>query len=639
MTRMLYRPYIDGLRAISVIAVILFHFGWSGLAGGFVGVDIFFVISGFLITQLLAEPSTLSTSKQLAQFYVRRMRRILPALLGTSFIVAAAALFLYLPDDLARLCRYLVYVPLMLSNLANWQDGGYFATAGNYFVPLRHYWSLAVEEQFYIAYPLAFLFLVRARPRLLLAGLTTIAGASMILCIVGASRHSAVLFYLMPARAWELMLGAVAARYPVTWFDSRLLTECVVFACLAIVLLAFYVLGEATGFPHPYAAIPCSATALLLFISRRRKTLATRLLSLRPLVFTGRISYSLYLWHAPILVFAQYFVIRKLSLGALGAVALAIYGVAVLSWLFLENPIRRKALLQSDRALVIAALSGCLVVGAMGAWFWMGRGLPWIFSRDIQVLTQLAPVPQEAIPCTTLSSRSVASGDLCRFGPDNVAVHKVVLWGDSHALALFPAVRALVQAQGMQLDFASRSSCRPLLGALPGAPGPQGLDPCASFNTAMLSAVRHIHPEVTILSAFWDLDSSRRTAMEPILESTVTAIRATGSPVCIVLDVPEVPYVEPYALAMARRRDLDTGFLYVMRSDIAARYSGFENTVRALAARQELRVVDPKDVLCSGARCDLEYAGRSLYRDANHLTAVGAMRVAPAITSCLPQRP
>src|ERR1700733_15356120 len=235
MTRMLYRPYIDGLRAIAVIAVILFHFGWSALPGGFVGVDIFFVISGFLITQLLAEPSTLSTTKQLAQFYVRRMRRILPALLGTSFIVAVAALFLYLPEDLARLGRYLVYVPLMLSNVASWQDGGYFATAGNFFVPLKHYWSLAVEEQFYIAYPLAFLFLVRARPKLLVAGLTLIAGASMALCLVGASRHSAALFYVMPARAWELMPRAVAARYPVTWFDSRLLTECVVFACLAIV--------------------------------------------------------------------------------------------------------------------------------------------------------------------------------------------------------------------------------------------------------------------------------------------------------------------------------------------------------------------------------------------------------------------
>ena len=638
MTRMLYRPYIDGLRAIAVIAVILFHFGWGRLPGGFVGVDIFFVISGFLITQLLSEPSPLSISTQLGHFYLRRIRRILPALMCTSFIVALAGLIIYLPADLSRLGRYLVFVPLMLSNLANWQDGGYFTTIDSYFVPLKHYWSLAVEEQFYIAYPLAFLFLSRARPKLLVAGLTMIGGVSIALCLVGAARHSAALFYLMPARAWELMLGAVAAKYPVTWFNSRLATECVVFVCLAAVLVAFYALSEATGFPHAYVAIPCSATALLLFVSRRHATVATQLLSLPPLAFTGRISYSLYLWHVPILVFCQYFTIRKLSLGEQVELAPIIYGVAVLSWLFIENPVRRKVLLKSDRALVVAALSACMVVGALGAWFWIGGGLPWRFSRDIQDLTQVSHLPEEAIPCTTLSIRSVASGDLCRFGPDDVAGPKIVLWGDSHALTLFPAVRALAKAQGIQLDFASRSSCRPLISALPGSPGQQGPDSCAAFNVAMLSAVRHIHPDVTILSAFWDLDSSRRPDTEATLESTVTSIRATGSRVCVVLDVPELPYLEPYSLAMARRRDLDTAFLYVNRAEVSARYSRFEKTVRALEARKELSVADPKEVLCSAERCDFEYAGRSLYRDTNHLTQAGAMRVASSIAACLPKR-
>ncbi len=637
MTRMPYRAYIDGLRAIAVTAVILFHFGWPALSGGFVGVDVFFVISGFLITQLLSEPSTLSASKQLAQFYVRRARRILPALLTTSVIAAVAGLIIYLPADLARLGRYLVFVPLLLSNLANWQDGGYFATVGNYFFPLSHYWSLAVEEQFYVVYPIAFLFLAgerRVRPVL---ALTLIAGASIAICVLGGFRHSAALFYLMPARAWELMFGAAAARYPVTWFNTRILAECVVIACLATILLAFHLLDEATGFPHPYVVLPCSAAALLLFMSRRHTTLATKVLSLPPLAFTGRISYSLYLWHVPILAFAQYFAIRRLSLGEQGVLALLIYGAAVLSWLYLENPVRRRILFKTDRTLLIAAGSGCLAVGAIGAWFWLGQGLSWRMSRDIQVLAQVAPYPAEAIPCTTLPLQVIASGNLCRFGSGAAGAPRVVLWGDSHALALFPAFEALAKSKGIQLFFADRSACRPLLGALPGSLRPPDPDGCDSFNAAMLAAVRRTRPDVTILSAFWDPDGSPTPGIESHLESAVSAIRATGSSVCVVLDVPELPYILPYALAMARRRGLDTAFLYVRRADVSARYSGFENAVRALEARKEVSFVDPKDALCSAARCDLEAAGHTLYRDSNHLTEVGAMLVAKSLAPCLPK--
>jgi peptidoglycan/LPS O-acetylase OafA/YrhL len=639
MTRMPYRPYIDGLRALAVTAVILFHFGWPALSGGFVGVDIFFVISGFLITQLLSEPSTLPKSTQLIHFYVRRARRILPALLAVSFFAVAAALLIFLPADLAQFGRYLVFVPLMLSNVANWQDGDYFIAAGSYIAPLRHYWSLAVEEQFYIAYPIGFLLLVGARRKLLVAGLVLIAGASMAFCAVGAARHAAALFYLMPARAWELMLGAVAATCPVKWFHRRILTECVLLACLAIMLLSFHALNEATGFPHPFAAIPCAATALLLFISRRHATVATRLLSFRPLVFTGRISYSLYLWHLPILVFVQYFAIRKLSPGELAALAPALYGVAFLSWWFIENPVRRKTVLKSDLTLVTAAVGAGVAVGLLGVWFWLGDGLPWRFSRGIQTLMQVAPIPKEAIPCATLSLGRVAGGDLCRFGPDHSGVFKVALWGDSHALVLFPAVAALARSQGDQLFFASRSSCRPLLGTDPGVPGVEDPDSCASFNLAMLSAVRQTRPDVTILSGYWNLDRSPAAHVAAALASTVAAIRATGSSVCVVLDVPELPYAEPYGLAMARRRDLDTDFLYVNRAQISAHYAGFEDAVRALESRHELTIVDPKDALCPGARCEFEVAGRSLYRDGNHLSEAGAMHVADSLAPCLRRRP
>ncbi len=147
-----------------------------------------------------------------------------------------------------------------------------------------------------------------------------------------------------------------------------------------------------------------------------------------------------------------------------------------------------------------------------------------------------------------------------------------------------------------------------------------GLQRCDAFNAAMLAAVRRIRPDVVMLSAFWDPDGAAAPLLGSRLESNVTAIRATGSSICVVLDVPEVPYVMPYALAVARRRSLDTEFVYARRADVFARHSGFDNSVRALAAKKMISVVDPKDVLCSGARCDLEFAGQTLYRDSNHLT-------------------
>jgi peptidoglycan/LPS O-acetylase OafA/YrhL len=577
---------------------------------------------------------------------LRRARRILPALLFTSLAVAAAAVMILLPDDLANIGKHLLLTPLMLANIASWLDGGYFATAGNYF-PLKHYWSLAVEEQFYVLYPLVVLSLPAAHPRRRMSVLAAIAVVSIALCIGGKYWHPSITFYLMPARAWELMFGALAAGCPPLLLKSRLAKEGAAFAGLAVVLTSFVLFDAGTGFPNPCVLIPCAAAAWLLFIGRQPSQTAFRLLSMRPMVFTGKISYSLYLWHLPILTLAQYYAIRPLSLRELSAVWVVIYAVAVISWLLIENPIRRKVFFSSARALVRAALAGSLLVSAVGAWFWLGKGLPWRFGRDIQVLTQLDPQPREAEQCMSLPLIRVAAGELCRIGADTGA-RKVVLWGDSHALALLPAFESLARSNDAQIYFAGRTGCKPLLGLADGLglAGTTKQEECAAFNNAMLAAVQRIHPEVTILTAFWDLESAR-VAEDPsalavtrerdwVWNTTVGPLRAVGSAVCVVLDVPELPFGMPYALAMARRRGLDTSFIYVNRSDVVARYKGVEAPVRALEAANALRVVDPKDALCPGARCEVEWDGRSLYRDSNHLSRVGAMYARESLAPCLP---
>ena len=638
-----YRAHIDGLRAIAVLAVILFHFKSPTLPGGFLGVDVFFVISGFLITQLLSEPSDLSWRGRLGSFYLRRARRILPALLFTSLVIAAAAVVIYLPDGLINNSKYFLLTPLMLANVATWLDGDYFAT-GNYF-PLKHYWSLAVEEQFYVLYPLIFLLLPAAHSRRRMTVLATIAVISIAICILGEHWHPSMTFYLMPARAWELMFGALAAGSAPLRFKSRLATEGAAYAGLAVVLCSFFLFDERTGFPNPCVLIPCAATAWLLFIGRQPSTTAFQLLSMRPLVFTGKISYSLYLWHLPILVLAQYYAIRRLSVSELIAVWCAIYAVAVISWLLIENPIRRKVVLGSPRAFVLLALAGSISVSAVGACFWLGNGLPWRFGRDIQVLTQPDRMARDAKYCMSLPLTQVAAGRLCRIGPEHTGVRKAVLWGDSHALVLLPGFEWLAQSNDIQIYFAARSSCKPLLDVTNGPGGTTKNENCAAFNNAMASAVKRIHPEVTILAAFWDLERARvgedpsasalKRERDWNWRATTGPLRAAGSSVCVVLDVPDLPYPIPYALAMARRRGLDTSFVYVNRSDAVARYKDFEASVRALESVNALRVVDPKDALCPGVRCEIEWDGRSLYRDSNHLSSVGAMYVRNSLAPCL----
>jgi hypothetical protein len=241
----------------------------------------------------------------------------------------------------------------------------------------------------------------------------------------------------------------------------------------------------------------------------------------------------------------------------------------------------------------------------------------------------------------------VAAADLCRFGPEHSGVRKVVLWGDSHALALLPAFESLARSTDVQINFAGRTGCKPLLAVTGARGGTPKQEDCAAFNNAMLDAVQKIHPEVTILAALWDLETARApedasaSALTPAGEwsfnITVDPLRAAGSAVCVVLDVPSFPYVMPYALAMARRRGLDTSFIYVNRSDVVARYKDVEGPLRALAAVNALRVVDPKDALCPGERCEVESDGRSLYRDSNHLSRVGAMHVRESLAPCLPE--
>jgi peptidoglycan/LPS O-acetylase OafA/YrhL len=646
---MTYRPDIDGLRALAVLAVILYHAEMPGVAGGYVGVDVFFVISGYLITQLLAGSMEKPLRSGLKDFYLRRARRILPALFATSLIVAAAAAAIFLPWDLATFGRYLAATPVFLTNVAAWTAGGGYFSSKLLHTPLAHFWSIAIEEQFYLLYPLTFALICRYLPRRQLQALMALALASFAVCVWGFHHHSpAASFFLAPPRAWELLIGGVVAMSGQRSLKSRLANE--LLAVAALVTLAFVTnqYGADIQYPGWYAIAPCAASAILIQTGRRQSTLVGKLLSLRPFVFTGLISYSLYLWHYPVLVLANYYLVEEVHGFGPGVLIASIYLLAVASWKWLEMPIRRRQLLESNRRFASWALIVSIVLLVTGILFWKSDGLPWRFPPETRARGNAWLLEGDFLPkCEKLSLEQIASARLCSVGPQDSDAMRGLVWGDSHAVALLPAYEQLAKLHHMRLFFAVRLACRPLVGVTKRQWNESDRKYCAGFNAAVVQAVRQLDPRLLILNAHWiDVDA------DIILQSSTDAypddsnfkrglretLRETGSTnrsVCVVLDVPEYKYDLPYALGVLRKRGSAEDLLKLTRAEAQEHFRGPERDIRALAQEQPmLRYVDPKDLLCRWDSCIFESRGQLLYGDPDHLSLAGAQFITSALEGC-----
>jgi peptidoglycan/LPS O-acetylase OafA/YrhL len=627
-----YRPDIDGLRAAAVTAVILFHAEIPGFSGGFVGVDVFYVISGYLITQLLTGSSEQPLRSRLAQFYVRRARRILPALLVTSLIVTMAAIAILLPWDLARFGRYLAATAVLGTNIAAWSDKiGYFQSKLAH-VPITHFWSVAIEEQFYLIYPITLTLICKCFLRHRRSVLAVLAVLSFGVCLWGSYHAPAANYYLAPSRAWELLLGGILALSGTRSPRWKLADELLAASSAIALGIAVYRYGPTTRYPGWYAIVPCAASAILIYTGRRGSTCVGNFLSLRPLVFTGLISYSLYLWHFPLLVLFGYYNIRKIDALGIGMLLGLVYIVAVVSWKWVEAPIRTRAVMKSDRSFLWTALIANIVILGAGVVLWRTGGLPgrypaevrarggeWLF--DSEILTR----------CANTALAKIAAGELCSFGPQDNDSPRALVWGDSHAMALLPAYQQLAISHHLRLYFAIRSSCRPLLDPTTGATDDAARAGCAQFNAAVAQAVLRLHPDLLILNAHWvgtDADFSRG------LRETLRATAAHDRAVCVVLDVPTFKYDVPTALGVARQRGISEDFLELPRAEALRQYGGAESDVRVLQRQGVLSFVDPKHLLCAGDSCKFESGGNLLYWDADHLSWAGAQFVAPVLEGC-----
>lgn len=294
-----YRREIDGLRALAVLPVILFHAGFETFSGGFVGVDVFFVISGYLITTIIL--AELEQGKfSIVNFYERRARRILPALFLVMIVCISFAWFWLLPSDMKLFAKSFVAVSLFSSNILFWRESGYFDTAAE-LKPLLHTWSLAVEEQYYVLFPLFLIVTWRFGKRWVIGTLVVVAVLSLAAAEWGSTAKPAATFFLLPTRAWELLIGTFVAFYlqgTTTWQPSRVLRE--VFSALGVAMLAYavFTFSKQTPFPSLYALVPTVGTALIILFATQQTTVG-KFIGNKFFVGIGLISYSAYLWHQP----------------------------------------------------------------------------------------------------------------------------------------------------------------------------------------------------------------------------------------------------------------------------------------------------------------------------------------------------
>lgn len=642
-----YRPDVDGLRAVAVLCVVFYHYGFWQVPGGFVGVDIFFVISGFLITGIIHREMT-DGRFTIRHFYERRIRRIFPALFAMLAAATVAAWLLLFPVDFEAYAKSLVATAFFGANFEFWREVGYFDLAAS-LKPLLHLWSIAVEEQFYLLFP-AVLLLTGTSSRWKLPGVVGALLVASFAFSVWAVGHSAsTAFYLLPSRMWELMLGALVALAPLPSL-SRWWRDAMGFAGAVLIAWAVWTYDRWMAFPGVAALAPCLGAALVIYAGQQANIVA-RALSAKPVVRVGLISYSLYLWHWPVLVFTQIALNRALDPWEIYACIALSFALATLSWRFVERPIRKHRGLEW-RALFGGAAAAVTITALCGAAVASARGVPERMQPEIRkILAEERDHEPRMDICFGLTAHDVRRGRLCRIGSTQAATPSFILWGDSHADALLPAVQKVAQQNGRAGLFAGTDSCAPLLGVVrPDAPK------CKPFNDAVAKLATKSTIREVILDARWSKNAygtargegdwrifphddegegtdlmSTEAVFYRGLERTVRKLTRAGKRVVIVASVPEAGYSVPRMMAHMRI-DGDERKLTHSLSAFLAHQKFVFSALKRMRERYGAKILYPHEILCATGKCELSLNDRPLYRDEHHLSVFGAMQLTPLVS-------
>ena len=626
-----YRRDIDGLRAVAVLPVVFYHAGLPGFSGGFVGVDIFFVISGYLITSILARELDQGRFSLLA-FYERRVRRIIPALVVMLAASAAMAVWLLLPLELKDFNFHLRGTLLFISNFTLAEKLDYFAPTAER-QALLHTWSLAVEEQFYILFPLLLWALAGRQRRVLVWIVAGVAVASFASAVWHTAHDPAMAFFMPHVRFWELAAGALLALTARGNPSAGLASAAGVLG-LALIVWSVVHGADVLPFPGVGALAPVLGSALVIWSATGP---ARAVLSFAPFVWVGLISYSLYLWHWPVFVFWPLLKGGPLSgAEAFGAVALSVL-LATLSLCLVERPFRRRRWApRRPQVFKFGAVSGLALIAVTLVGDWTD-GLPGRFTgtaaRAIAVQEEfrrgwaagcLRRSPQMAARDTADGLHEMA----CRIGDPN-ATPDFVLWGDSHASVIqYPAHEAASQAGRAGWVF-THSACAPIPDRVFQAADSK-MQRCSRFNTLVAEWLRGADVRSVILSGNWDAVG---LAEVPAFRALIADLEAQGRDIIIVRSLPELDFDLPVVAARMAQRGLPPPDGPSAEAERLAHKRKDLILDEALAGQAvELR---PIDVLCPGQTCLTISGGELLYADHDHLSKAGALLLTPMLLDAL----
>ena len=647
---MKYRAEIDGLRALAVLPVILFHAGFEWFSGGFVGVDVFFVISGYLITTIII--SEMAEGKfSIVNFYERRARRILPALF---FVMASCLPFAWLwltPSDLKDFGQSLVAVSTFSSNILFWLESGYFDTAAE-LKPLLHTWSLAVEEQYYILFPIFLMLTWRLGIKWILILLSIVFFISLGIAQWGAYNSPTAAFFLLPTRGWELLVGVFAAFYLKynTHLKSHSLNQALSLLGFCLIVYSIIAFDETTPFPSLYALVPTIGTGLLILCAVP-KTFIHKLLSLKFIVGIGLVSYSAYLWHQPLLAFARHRLLGDVSDLILIALCITSLVMAWFSWKFVEGPFRNKHTITRNKVFLFS-MAGIVIFCSLGLSIHLKNGYGDRVNFTEELANSFESPSLENCFDTPFNHSAEQWGCILGRGEGEI---NFILFGDSHSLSLKTLIDEKAKQKGIKVFYTGSSGCLPFIGIHPQRDD-QYVNNCNLLNKRIFELAKSTDLDGIIFSARWSyytlgdydfngaqLVSDKEEGPFSLQHSVDTFISALGItiekfnsievPVHLITQPPHQKYLPESVYFSSFKGIGSIESLSVKRADfdrlneipINAFYEYGNN----------INIYNITDLFCDEFVCLIGEKDRSFYYDNDHLSIDGAMKLEEIIEEIL----
>lgn len=614
-----YSREIDGLRAYAVLSVLFYHAGFEIFSGGYVGVDVFFVISGYLITRLIRH-EVLNGSFTFSNFYIRRVRRLFPAVFVTIAASLIVGYLLFAPADLERLGGSAFYAVLSLSNFFFWLESGYFdASAGS--KPLLHTWSLSVEEQFYYVWPICLVLLCRLKNKNLIPVYAAVAGlVSLVLTERMLDNDASGAFFLLPFRVAEFSIGVIAVWAVDRRTSNKHVLEALTIIGMVMIAVATFAFEESTRFPGINSLLPCIGTALVIYGATAPKS--GFLLRNRVAVRIGLISYSLYLVHWPVIVFYNYYnFVTPTFVEKFGFVIVS-FVLAELMYRFVETPFRLKRGAEakfSEAGFGLFAALCAIVIAFPAANVWAMKGLPGRF--DISTETTDKDIEDQINKSNASVVRRKASG-------------KIVVLGDSIAGDLFNSLlltQTIKDASNFRLIRRTRGGCRPVIGpSLSSPPESARGKKCERFFAASYDAMIKSNPDIIFMYARWGGVPKYIPELKTRLQKSVNLLLEKTKAQIVFLDYPpdyKKSTMEAAHLLFRMNADKFNKRLEDVRNiDDTNEVDSF---LEQLAMENDrITFLKLKDSLCPNNICSAFENGHFMIRDQVHLTSWGRARMA-----------